>query len=147
MKKKKEINPVTGLTVTQENQRAKKALRQMWRKTSRAHHIKQVRVPHPDPDSPFKYAVYCEMCYCYFGQSERVTYTTSTGRRRRTGAYQVDHKLKGYLPPVKDLRTDLGIYADELLHTEVRVLCVECHRIVTQEQSLYVRDCKQKENS
>lgn len=137
MKTKKQINPITGLTTIQENQRSKAALRQMWRKTSRWKHIKDVRFPHPDGDSKFRYAVQCESCFCIFGQTEKITYVTKTGRRRRTGAYHVDHIRKTTLPPVNNMREDLGIFADELLHTEVRILCLDCHKIVTAEQTKY----------
>lgn len=134
-KKKASVpHPVSGLTVVQEKQKIKGALRQMWRKSSRAHHIKSVRFPHPDVDSRFKYAVTCEECHAIFGQSEKTFYKTKSGRRRRTGAYQVDHISPSGLPPINDLVGDLGYYAEALIHTPLRILCVSCHKAETKLQ-------------
>jgi hypothetical protein len=66
---------------------------------------------------------------------EKVTYITTTGRRRRTGAYHVDHISEKGMPAIVDLKTDLGIFADALMHTPLRVLCVVCHKLETSEQS------------
>jgi len=134
VKKKKEVHPVSGLTDVQERQRCKDAMRQVWRKTSRVKHIKEVRFPHPDPNSKFTFAVRCDDCGAIFGQSEKVRYKTNNGRYRRTGVYHVDHICDG-LSSVKDLTMDLGTFAEELLHTPLRILCVPCHKIVTSMQA------------
>lgn len=112
----------------------KAAVRQVWRKTSRVKHIKEVRFPHPDPDSPFKYAVPCAKCGRIFGQSEKRTYATKSGRRRRTGAYHVNHICDLGLPEVVSIPNDLGNYALKCLETPVEVLCVECHNELTEVQ-------------
>jgi hypothetical protein len=133
-KKKKNVHPVSGLTDVQERQRAKDSLRHVWRKTSRVKHLKDVRFPHPDKDSKFTYAVRCTECPKIFGQGEKVYYVSSSGRRRKTGAYHVDHISDSGLPPVADLVEDLGKFAEALLHTPLRVVCMECHRKITSQQ-------------
>lgn len=127
-------HPVSGLTGVQEKQKLKAALRQVWRKSSRANHLREVRFPHPDPNSRFKYAVRCTHCGTLFGQSEKTTYITKTGRRRRTGAYHVNHKTDTSMPPINDVEQDLGAYALALLHTELEVVCVPCHALETARQ-------------
>jgi hypothetical protein len=133
-RKKKPVHPVTGLTKVQTNQRCKAAMRQVWRKTSRAKCIRDNRFPHPDPTSSFTYAVPCAHCPKIMGQSEKIMYITKKGRRRRRGAYDVNHITDTTMPPVNDIVTDLGPYADELLHTPVEIVCPECHAKITAEQ-------------
>ncbi len=132
-KKKGKKHPVSGLTDVQERQKLKGALRNMWRKSSRFNHIKKVRFPHPDKSSRCKYAVRCTGCGRVYGMSEQVSYVAKTGRkrRRRTGAYHVDHICETGLPPVNDIVKDLGTYAERLIHTKLRILCVDCHLAVT----------------
>ena len=131
----REKHPVSGLTKAQENAKVKAALRQMWRKSSRANHIKSVRVPHPDPNSRFTYAVPCTECGRFMGQSEKTYYITASGRRRRTGVYHVDHICEKGMPSMKDIESDLGAYAEALIHTPLRVVCISCHATITSEQT------------
>ena len=133
-KVKRPTHPVSGLTDVQTRQRCKDAIRHVWRKTSRAKHIRDNRIIHPDPNSRFKYAVFCTDCNAMFGQSETTTYKAKSGRRRRTGAYQVDHICETGMPPVNDLIEDLGAYADAVLHTPLRIVCVPCHKGITAAQ-------------
>ena len=127
-------HPVSGLTSVQEIQKIKASLRHMWRKSSRANHIRSVRFPHPDKTSKFQYAVRCVKCDAVFGQSQKVPYRAKSGRRKRTGAYHVDHICEEGLPAVKDLVKDLGKHADKLIHTPCRILCVPCHELETRGQ-------------
>ena len=139
MKKKNEIS---GLTDVQERQKLKAALRQMWRKSSRANHIKKVRFKHPDPNSRYTYGVQCVHCGCIKGQSQKTYYSTKTGRRRRTGAYHVNHILDTSLPPVKDITKDLGVFAEALIHTPLEIVCVDCHKTITAQQVINKREAE-----
>ncbi len=133
-------NEVSGLTDVQERQKLKAALRQMWRKSSRANHIRKVRFKHPDPNSRFTYALSCSKCGKCMGQSERQYYATKSGRRRRTGVYHVNHILDTSLPPVKDIKQDLGVFAEALIHTPLEIVCVECHKKITAQQVINKRN-------
>ena len=133
-RKKKAVDPVSGLTEVQTKTRLKSAIRREWRRTSRYKHIKEVRYLNEDPDCRSTYTVDCAICGRAMGQSEKTTYRTATGRRRRTSVYAVDHVCPTGMPPINDIAEDLGTYAIALLTTPLRVLCVDCHADVTAAQ-------------
>ena len=131
---KKEKHPVSGLTSVQEIQRAKAALRNLWRRTARAKHIRENRITNTDHKSKFKFTVICSVCGKRMGQSEKKFYKTKNGRRRKTGVYHVDHIHDTGMPKVTDIETDLGKFFLELMHTKLRIVCIECHADITAKQ-------------
>jgi len=132
--KRKPVNPILGVTDGHLRAMIRGALRKCWRNSSRRVFIQNVRFPYSGP-ARFKFAVKCELCGRTMGQTEKAYDVKADGSRTKHKklVYEVDH-INGN-PQFTDIERDLGKYAVSLLYGTMRILCRNCHKGHTKQQS------------
>jgi len=128
------INPFLGVTDANLRTQIRSALRKVWRNSSRRRFIESIRFPYKGLSGRGRYGVKCAVCERIMGQSECEFATLKSGKlsKKKSLVYQIDHVEMNH--ELLDIRKDLGEYANTLLYGEMRVLCVDCHKVVTAKQ-------------
>ncbi len=109
------------------------SLRELWRASTRAVFLEGIR-RETLIEGKHRLSVKCKECkrVMWIGAKERVKLKNGKLSKKAKSVFQVDH-VHGCHPFTE--YEDLGKFAKDLFHGELRVLCYSCHQSHTDKQS------------
>ena len=139
------IDPVTGITEGAMRTLLKSNLRPIWRRTSRKVFLESVRYKAENPKTGRQWNVVdCVSCGRQMGVNEKERRPLVKGglSKKARSVFEVNHKHG--ITPLADIRTTLGEHHHDMIYGEQEILCYQCHKAETKEQSKQRNKKKQK---
>jgi len=131
-----QINKTTGITEGKLRTLLKSNLRPIWRVTSRKTFIASVRYHAVNSKTGRNwYVVDCQDCKRVMGCSEKERRPLAKGglSKKARSVYEIHH-VDG-VAQLGDIRETLGEHFHSLIYGKMEVLCHECHKKETAEQT------------
>lgn len=136
MKKREPVDPITSITPGAMRTLIKSNLRPIWRRTSRKVFINSKRYKAENPATGKQwFSLDCARCGRVMGVSEKERRPLKNGglSKKARSVYEIHHQ-EG-IPPLADIRETLGEFWHGLIYGKMEVLCHNCHKLETAEQS------------
>ena len=134
--KRKQADPVLGVTHGSLRTMLKSALRPIWRRTSRKKFIESVRRHDINPKTGRqRFVVDCVDCGRVMGCSEKERRPLAKGglSKKERSVFEVDH-IDG-ITPLGDIKETLGPHVHDLLYGKQEIVCYKCHAKRTANQA------------
>lgn len=136
MKKREPVDPITGITPGAMRTLLKSNLRPIWRRTSRKKFIEAKRYKAENPATgKQRFVLDCASCGRQMGVSEKERRPLKAGglSKKERSVYEIHHTHG--IPALTDIRKTLGEFWHGLIYGEMEVVCYECHKSLTANQS------------